>query len=85
MLFCLHRVERRSLVSDISFNFDRFSVLHMISVLIVCPANHFWCCCTALVNDLGGSRSGEGASSKAADVVVDEIKAKGGKAVANYG
>ncbi|PGH06793.1 peroxisomal hydratase-dehydrogenase-epimerase [Helicocarpus griseus UAMH5409] len=37
-----------------------------------------------VVNDLGGSHTGEGASSKAADVVVDEIKAAGGKAVANY-
>ena len=37
-----------------------------------------------VVNDLGGSHSGEGNSSKAADVVVDEIKAAGGKAVANY-
>jgi len=37
-----------------------------------------------VVNDLGGSGTGQGASSKAADVVVDEIKAKGGEAVANY-
>lgn len=37
-----------------------------------------------VVNDLGGSRSGEGASSKAADVVVQEIVQAGGKAVANY-
>ncbi|EEH40042.1 peroxisomal multifunctional enzyme [Paracoccidioides lutzii Pb01] len=37
-----------------------------------------------VVNDLGGSHTGVGASSKAADVVVDEIKAAGGKAVANY-
>ncbi|KAL8833003.1 MAG: hypothetical protein Q9170_004582 [Blastenia crenularia] len=37
-----------------------------------------------VVNDLGGSFKGEGSSSKAADVVVDEIKAAGGKAVANY-
>ncbi|KAL3462730.1 hypothetical protein BJX64DRAFT_288190 [Aspergillus heterothallicus] len=37
-----------------------------------------------VVNDLGGSHVGEGKSSKAADVVVDEIKAAGGKAVANY-
>lgn len=36
------------------------------------------------VNDLGGSRSGEGKSSSAADVVVQEIKSKGGKAVADY-
>ncbi|GIY49388.1 hypothetical protein CDAR_600721 [Caerostris darwini] len=37
-----------------------------------------------VVNDLGGTRSGEGKSSAAADAVVQEIKAKGGKAVANY-
>ncbi|GIK07832.1 bifunctional hydroxyacyl-CoA dehydrogenase/enoyl-CoA hydratase fox2 [Aspergillus viridinutans] len=37
-----------------------------------------------VVNDLGVSHSGEGASSKAADVVVEEIRAAGGKAVANY-
>ena len=37
------------------------------------------------VNDLGGDRKGDGKSSKAADKVVDEIRAKGGKAVANYG
>ncbi|KAL3492012.1 hypothetical protein BJX62DRAFT_250960 [Aspergillus germanicus] len=37
-----------------------------------------------VVNDLGGSHVGEGKSSKAADVVVEEIKAAGGKAVANY-
>jgi multifunctional beta-oxidation protein len=37
-----------------------------------------------VVNDLGGSFKGEGQSSRAADVVVDEIRAAGGKAVANY-
>lgn len=37
-----------------------------------------------VVNDLGGGFKGDGASHKAADVVVDEIKAKGGEAVANY-
>ncbi|KAF2152090.1 peroxisomal multifunctional beta-oxidation protein [Myriangium duriaei CBS 260.36] len=37
-----------------------------------------------VVNDLGGGMKGEGASGKAADAVVDEIKAAGGKAVANY-
>ncbi|XP_031618010.1 peroxisomal multifunctional enzyme type 2 [Contarinia nasturtii] len=36
-----------------------------------------------VVNDLGGSTSGEG-SSKAADIVVNEIRAKGGIACANY-
>ncbi|KAK9451450.1 uncharacterized protein V1518DRAFT_408594 [Limtongia smithiae] len=37
-----------------------------------------------VVNDLGSSFKGEGHSSKAADVVVDEIVNAGGKAVANY-
>ncbi|KIW66623.1 peroxisomal hydratase-dehydrogenase-epimerase [Phialophora macrospora] len=37
-----------------------------------------------VVNDLGGSFKGDGADTKAADVVVNEIKAAGGKAVANY-
>ncbi|KAL9112900.1 MAG: hypothetical protein Q9187_007705, partial [Circinaria calcarea] len=37
-----------------------------------------------VVNDLGASFKGEGTSSKAADVVVNEIRAAGGKAVANY-
>lgn len=37
------------------------------------------------VNDLGGDIKGGGKSSSAADKVVEEIKAKGGKAVANYG
>lgn len=37
-----------------------------------------------VVNDLGVSTKGEGASSSAADKVVDEIKAKGGEAVANH-
>ena len=37
-----------------------------------------------VVNDLGGSAFGEGASKSAADVVVDEIVAAGGEAVANY-
>eukprot|EP01111_Echinosteliopsis_oligospora_P006341 TRINITY_DN2043_c0_g1_i1.p1 TRINITY_DN2043_c0_g1~~TRINITY_DN2043_c0_g1_i1.p1 ORF type:complete len:488 (-),score=156.93 TRINITY_DN2043_c0_g1_i1:62-1399(-) len=37
-----------------------------------------------VVNDLGTATTGEGASSKAADAVVAEIKAKGGQAVANY-
>ena len=37
-----------------------------------------------VVNDLGGSRDGSGSSSSAADKVVDEIKAAGGEAVANY-
>ncbi|KAJ3207063.1 hypothetical protein HDU67_007695 [Dinochytrium kinnereticum] len=37
-----------------------------------------------VVNDLGGSHSGQGASSSAADKVVEEIRALGAKAVANY-
>src|SRR5436190_22966298 len=37
-----------------------------------------------VVNDLGGSFTGEGKSASAADKVVDEIKAAGGTAVANY-
>jgi NAD(P)-dependent dehydrogenase (short-subunit alcohol dehydrogenase family) len=37
-----------------------------------------------VVNDLGGSRDGSGASTSAADTVVDEIKKAGGEAVANY-
>jgi 3-hydroxyacyl-CoA dehydrogenase/3a,7a,12a-trihydroxy-5b-cholest-24-enoyl-CoA hydratase len=37
-----------------------------------------------VVNDLGGDVKGTGGNSKAADVVVDEIKKAGGVAVANY-
>jgi NAD(P)-dependent dehydrogenase (short-subunit alcohol dehydrogenase family) len=37
-----------------------------------------------VVNDLGGSADGTGAGSSMADKVVDEIKAAGGEAVANY-
>lgn len=37
-----------------------------------------------VVNDLGTSHTGEGAGQAAADVVVKEIKAAGGDAVANY-
>ncbi len=37
-----------------------------------------------VVNDLGGAVDGSGASKNAADKVVDEIKAKGGEAVASY-
>jgi len=37
-----------------------------------------------VVNDLGSTVSGEGSSSKSADLVVQEIKSKGGYAVANY-
>ena len=38
-----------------------------------------------VVNDLGGARDGTGAGHNMADQVVDEIKAAGGKAVADYG
>ena len=37
-----------------------------------------------VVNDLGGSVDGTGASVSAADVVVDEIRSAGGEAVPNY-
>ncbi len=37
-----------------------------------------------VVNDLGGTATGGGKSSAAADQVVEEIKAAGGEAVANY-
>jgi 3-hydroxyacyl-CoA dehydrogenase/3a,7a,12a-trihydroxy-5b-cholest-24-enoyl-CoA hydratase len=37
-----------------------------------------------VVNDLGGAHTGGGRSSAAADKVVEEIKAAGGEAVANY-
>ena len=37
-----------------------------------------------VVNDLGVSFKGEGTDAKAADIVVNEIKAAGGQAVANY-
>lgn len=40
---------------------------------------------SVVVNDLGGSRDGTGAGTSMADTVVEEIKAAGGKAVANYG
>jgi len=38
-----------------------------------------------IVNDLGGARDGTGAGHNMADQVVKEIKAAGGKAVADYG
>lgn len=37
-----------------------------------------------VVNDLGGSLSGQGGNSRAADLVVDEIRKAGGIAVADY-
>lgn len=39
---------------------------------------------SVVVNDLGGARDGSGTGSAMADGVVDEIKAAGGRAVANY-
>ncbi|KAJ3227846.1 bifunctional hydroxyacyl-CoA dehydrogenase/enoyl-CoA hydratase fox2 [Chytriomyces hyalinus] len=40
---------------------------------------------SVVVNDLGGSRTGDGTGNhKAADIVVNEITAAGGKAVANF-
>src|SRR5205809_8086010 len=37
-----------------------------------------------VVNDLGSSRDGSGASQKMADAVVDEIQKMGGRAAASY-
>lgn len=37
-----------------------------------------------VVNDLGGARDGSGSAAAVADSVVEEIKAAGGEAVANY-
>lgn len=37
-----------------------------------------------VVNDLGGARDGNGSEKKVADRVVEEIRASGGEAVANY-
>ena len=37
-----------------------------------------------VVNDLGGTGSGEGSDQRVADVVVEQIKSAGGEAVANY-
>ncbi len=39
---------------------------------------------SVVVNDLGGARDGTGGGHSMADQVVDEIKAAGGRAVANY-
>ena len=39
---------------------------------------------SVVVNDLGGARDGTGAGHSMADEVVNEIKAAGGRAVANY-
>ena len=40
---------------------------------------------SVVVNDLGGARDGTGSSNTMAQNVVEEIKAEGGEAVANYG
>ncbi len=40
---------------------------------------------SVVVNDLGGARDGTGSSNTMAQKVVEEIKAEGGEAVANYG
>jgi NAD(P)-dependent dehydrogenase (short-subunit alcohol dehydrogenase family) len=40
---------------------------------------------SVVINDLGGARDGTGAGASMADAVVEEIKAAGGQAVANYG
>ena len=40
---------------------------------------------SVVVNDLGGARDGTGGGSSMADTVVEEIKAAGGQAVADYG
>src|SRR6266850_176318 len=37
-----------------------------------------------VVNDLGGGATGGGKSTSAADVVVEEIRAAGGEAIASY-
>lgn len=37
-----------------------------------------------VVNDIGTSLNGEGRDTSAADAVVDEIRASGGQAIANY-
>jgi len=37
-----------------------------------------------VINDIGATRAGSGAESGPADKVVDEVKKRGGKAVANY-
>ena len=40
---------------------------------------------SVVVNDLGGARDGTGAGTSMADAVVEEIRAAGGQAVADYG
>ena len=40
---------------------------------------------SVVVNDLGGARDGTGSSNTMAQKVVEEIRAEGGQAIANYG
>ena len=40
---------------------------------------------SVVVNDLGGARDGTGSSNTMAQLVVEEIEAEGGQAIANYG
>ncbi|OBS73889.1 hypothetical protein A6R68_15572 [Neotoma lepida] len=46
--------------------------------------NELFACFCIAVNDLGGDFKGVGKGSSAADKVVEEIRRRGGKAVANY-
>lgn len=54
-------------------------------VLGRCEKNGLFACFCIAVNDLGGDFKGVGRGSSAADKVVEEIRRRGGKAVANYG
>lgn len=47
--------------------------------------NELFACFCIAVNDLGGDFKGVGKGSSAADKVVEEIRRRGGKAVASYG
>ena len=40
--------------------------------------------CAIVANDLGGTTTGEGTSHGYADAIVEEVKAAGGRAIANY-
>ena len=40
--------------------------------------------CAIVANDLGGSTTGEGTSHGFADAIIEEVKAAGGRAIANY-
>uniref|UniRef100_A0A668AKX7 Hydroxysteroid (17-beta) dehydrogenase 4 n=1 Tax=Myripristis murdjan TaxID=586833 RepID=A0A668AKX7_9TELE len=80
----------------LSFNFREQTIYSSVEVLETSQkigrelqnAPHYcqsFASCCNTVNDLGGDIKGGGKSSAAADKVVEEIRAKGGKAVANYG